>query len=79
MRVIRGGLGVIWAIAAWPRALGLAHPDPQSIDQALARRLPSGEPFSQLAQRLHNAQNPAEIMRAASALHELTQKLKTNR
>ncbi|NQZ46525.1 MAG: DUF4350 domain-containing protein [Erythrobacter sp.] len=61
------------------RALGLVHPDPQSIDQALARRLPDGEPFSQLAQRLHNAQNPAEIMRAASALHELTQKLKTNR
>ena len=61
------------------RALGLAHPDPQSIDQALARRLPDGEPFSQLAQRLRDAQKSTEIMRAATALHELTQKLKTNR
>ena len=57
------------------RALGLSKPDAESIDAALARRLPDEEPFSIRAARLHNAAKPLEILRAAQALNDLTSKL----
>lgn len=57
------------------RMLGIAHPDADTIDRALAVRLPGEEPFSIRAARLHNADKPIEILRAARALNELTGKL----
>lgn len=57
------------------RMLGLTKPDPDSIDAALARRLPDEEPFSSRAARLYNAAKPLEILRAAQALNDLTNKL----
>lgn len=57
------------------RMLGIAHPDAEHIDRALALRLPGEEPFSSRAARLHNAEKPIEILRAARALNELTGKL----
>ena len=57
------------------RALGLSKPDAASIDEALARRLPSEEPYSYRAARLENAEKPSEILRAAQALNDLTEKL----
>jgi len=57
------------------RALGLARPDAEMIDAALAIRLPAEEPFSLRAARLNNATKPMEILRAARALNELTGKL----
>jgi hypothetical protein len=55
--------------------LGLARPDPQAIDAALARRLPLEEPFSRRAARLEAAHKPADILDAARALDDLTHKL----
>ena len=57
------------------RALGLARPDAEAIDEALARRLPNEEPFSYRAARMENADKPTEILRAAQALNDLTEKL----
>ena len=57
------------------RALGITRPDAAAIDHALAVRLPDEEPFSIRAARLHNADKPMEILRAAKALNELTGKL----
>lgn len=57
------------------RMLGIAHPDAEAIDRALANRLPGEEPFSSRAARLHNAEKPIEILRAARALNDLTQKI----
>ena len=57
------------------RALGLAKPDAETIDHALATRLPNEEPFSLRVARLHNASKPTEILRAARALNDLTGKL----
>jgi hypothetical protein len=57
------------------RALGIARPDAETIDAALARRLPDEEPFSLRTARLHNATKPMEILRAARALNDLTGKL----
>lgn len=55
--------------------LGLARPDPQAIDAALARRLPGEEPFTRRAARLEAASSPADILTAAQALDSLTTKL----
>lgn len=55
--------------------LGLARHDPQAIDAALARRLPAEEPFSRRAARLERAEKPADILGAAQALDDLTDKL----
>ena len=57
------------------RALGLVRPTPEAIDHALALRLPNEEPFTLRAARLHNADKPMDILRAAQALNELTGKL----
>ena len=57
------------------RALGIAKPDAESIDHALAVRLPDQEPYSLRAARLHNAEKPMDILRAAQALNDLTGKL----
>ncbi|WP_298469505.1 DUF4350 domain-containing protein [uncultured Erythrobacter sp.] len=56
-------------------ALGLTKHDPESIDAALAVRLPQEEPFSRRAARLRDAKKPSEILRAAQALKELEGKL----
>ncbi len=55
--------------------LGLARPDPEAIDAALARRLPDEEPFTRRAARLEAAQKPADILAAAKALDDLNTKL----
>lgn len=55
--------------------LGLARPDPEAIDAALARRLPDEEPFSRRTARLEAATNPADILAAARALDDLNAKL----
>lgn len=60
-------------------ALGIARPDAEAIDNAMAVRLPGDEPFSHLADRLTNAQKPMDILRAAQALNELTKKLTPKR
>ncbi|MHA7820084.1 MAG: DUF4350 domain-containing protein [Erythrobacter sp.] len=57
------------------KLLGIARPDPASIDHALSIRLPGEEPFSSRAARLQNASKPMEILRAARSLNELTGKL----
>lgn len=57
------------------KLLGIARPDAEAIDHALAIRLPDEEPFSIRAARLHNAARPMEILRAAKALNALTGKL----
>lgn len=55
--------------------LGLARPDPQAIDAALARRLPAEEPFTRRAARLEAADRPADILAAAQSLDDLATKL----
>jgi hypothetical protein len=55
--------------------LGLARPDMAAIDEALARRLPTEEPFSRRAARLEAADKPTDILAAAQALDDLTTKL----
>ena len=55
--------------------LGLARPDPDAIDAALARRLPGEEPFTRRAARLEAADKPADILAAAKALDDLNAKL----
>jgi hypothetical protein len=55
--------------------LGLARPDREAIDAALARRLPGEEPFSRRAARMEGAAKPAEILSAAKALDDLNTKL----
>ncbi|HEY6964496.1 MAG TPA: DUF4350 domain-containing protein, partial [Erythrobacter sp.] len=55
--------------------LGLARPDAQAIDAALARRLPAEEPYTCRAARLEAAQKPAEILAAAQRLDDLATKL----
>lgn len=55
--------------------LGLARADGAAIDAALARRLPSEEPFTRRAARLEGATKPADILAAAQALDDLTAKL----
>ncbi|MFM7350075.1 MAG: DUF4350 domain-containing protein [Erythrobacter sp.] len=55
--------------------LGLARPDPQAIDAALARRLPDEEPFTRRAARLEAAAKPAAILAAAASLDDLATKL----
>lgn len=57
------------------RMLGLVRHDREAVDDALARRLPGEEPFSARAARMENADKPIEILRAAQALDELTDKL----
>lgn len=55
--------------------LGLARPDAQAIDDALARRFPAEEPFTRRAARLEAAAKPAEILAAAQSLDELATRL----
>jgi hypothetical protein len=55
--------------------LGLVRPDAQAIDAALARRLPTEEPFTRRAARLEAAARPAEILAAARSLDELATRL----
>ncbi|MFN3864044.1 MAG: DUF4350 domain-containing protein [Erythrobacter sp.] len=55
--------------------LGLARPDLQALDAALARRLPDEEPFSRRAARLEAATKPADILAGAQALADLATKL----
>ena len=55
--------------------LGLVRADVAAIDAALARRLPDEEPFSRRAARLESATKSAEILSAAQALDDLTNKL----
>ncbi len=54
------------------RALGIARPSAEAIDTALAVRMPNQEPFSALTERLYEAEKPIDILRAAQALHDLT-------
>ena len=55
--------------------LGLARPDPEAIDAALARRLPQEEPFTRRIARLQAARRPADILAAARGLNDLATKL----
>lgn len=55
--------------------LGLARADIPAIDAALARRLPTEEPFSRRAARMQAARTPADLVAAAQALGELETRL----
>lgn len=55
--------------------LGLARPDPEAIDAALARRLPAEEPFTRRAARMEAAEKPADLVAAAQRLDDLNTKL----
>ena len=55
--------------------LGLARPDREAIDAALARRLPDAEPFTRRAARMEAAAKPADILAAAQSLDDLATKL----
>ncbi|MFM7376672.1 MAG: DUF4350 domain-containing protein [Erythrobacter sp.] len=55
--------------------LGLSRPDPEAIDAALARRLPTEEPFTRRAARLEAAQTSASVLAAARGLDDLATKL----
>jgi hypothetical protein len=55
--------------------LGLARPDPEAIDAALARRLPAEEPFTLRAARMEAAEKPADLLAAAQNLDELAARL----
>lgn len=55
--------------------LGLTKHDPDTIDGALATRLPEEEPYSRRVVRLREAKKPSDILRAAQALKELEGKL----
>lgn len=62
------------------RALGLPHraqgaAREAAIDRALALRAPGSEPFSQAAGHLRDARRPAELLRAAQALHAIERTL----
>lgn len=46
-----------------------------AIDRVLAARRPDAEPFSQIAGQLRAARRPAEVLRAAQALHSLERML----
>ena len=56
-------------------AMGLTRHDAEAIDDALRRRLPNEEPFSNRAARLREATKSSDILRAAQALKELEGKL----
>lgn len=55
--------------------LGLARADIPAIDAALARRLPTEEPFSHRAARMQAARTPADLVAAAQALGDLETRL----
>lgn len=55
--------------------LGLRRADAQAIDAALARRLPDGPTYSDLARRLETARGPSQTLRAAHALKSLERTL----
>ncbi len=57
------------------RALGIAKPNADAIDTALAVRLPEEESFSRRATRLQGARKPMDVLRAAQSLNELTDKV----
>ncbi len=56
-------------------ALGLRRADPDAIDAALARRMPDGQTYSDLAGRLETARGPSQTLRAAHALKSLERTL----
>ncbi len=56
-------------------ALGLRRAAPDAIDAALARRLPDGQAYSDLARRLETARGPSQTLRAAHALKSLERTL----
>ncbi|MEP5938032.1 MAG: DUF4350 domain-containing protein [Erythrobacter sp.] len=58
------------------RTLGLLHHDRETLDQAIAARLPEDPGFTHRATALADASRPIEILRAARALHELERTLK---
>jgi len=71
-------LGAPYAALAGRRLaerLGLARPDPDAIDAALARRFPEEEPFTRRAARMEAATRPADILAAAQGLDDLATKL----
>lgn len=89
-QLIRNGAGLIlrarrFRLLAAPYAalaarrlaerLGLARPDPEAIDAALARRLPQEVPFTRRIARLEAARRPADILAAARSLDDLATKL----
>lgn len=55
--------------------LGLPRADAPAIDAALARRLPTEEPFSRRAARMQAARTPADLIAAARALGDLETRL----
>lgn len=55
--------------------LGLPQHDGPAIDAALARRLPTEEPFTDRAARLETADKPAAILAAAQRLDQLASQL----
>ncbi|MEO1489835.1 MAG: DUF4350 domain-containing protein [Pseudomonadota bacterium] len=57
------------------RALGLAKFDAETLDAAIAQRLPDEASFSERARAMEQASKPTDIMRAARALSELTGKI----
>jgi len=56
-------------------ALGLRRADDETLDLALARRMPDEPGFAERAAALRQAKRPAEILRAASALKSLERNL----
>ena len=52
------------------RSLGIAKPEPEAIDTALAVRAPGEPSFTTRANALRNATKPSDILRAARALNE---------
>jgi hypothetical protein len=56
------------------RSLGLAKPEPAAIDAALAIRAPGDPSFTDRANTLRAATKPLDILRAARALNEQTQR-----
>lgn len=58
------------------RTLGLTRADSDTLDEAIAARLPGEPSFSEHAAALDAASRPIDILRAARALHELERNLK---
>ena len=55
--------------------VGVQRSDTAGLDEAVAARLPDSETFSTLAERLRQADTPADILSAARALDHMTRKL----
>lgn len=57
------------------KLLGVRGTDPETIDAALARRLPDAPSFSERAEALRKARRPSEILREAHALKSIERML----